>query len=62
MVLTDTQIVEGVAGALSWGIFWIYLRKYLQLNPYIEAAISWILVWICRKIVLYYYIKSKSDK
>ena len=60
--LTDIQIVEGIIGSLSWGIFWIYLRNYMKLNSYLEGAVAWILVWICRKIGVSIYLKFKSDK
>lgn len=58
--ITDEQLVEGVFGCLSWGVFWIYLRNAISLIDYIEAAIAWILVWLVRKFGLSFYLTCKK--
>ena len=59
--ITDSQLVEGLIAALVWGIFWIYLRNYLNLPGWIEGAIAWILVWLCRKFGVSMYNTFKQN-
>ena len=58
--ITDTQLVEGLFGSLSWAIYWLYLRNLLSLSDYFETAIAWILVWITRKFGLSAYLTVKK--
>ena len=58
--ISDEQVVEGVFGSLSWGLFWIYLRNAISLIDYLEAAIAWILVWLVRKFGLSLYLTYKK--
>lgn len=58
--ITDEQIVEGLFGCFSWGVFWIYLRNAISFIDYLEGAIAWILVWIVRKFGLSLYLTYKK--
>lgn len=58
--ITDTQLAEGMCGAIIWSVFWIHLRNRLELNVHIEAALAWILVWMTRKFGLTLYISIKK--
>ena len=60
--ITDTQLVEGLFGALSWAIYWLYLRDLLTLSAYFETAIAWILVWLTRKFGLSAYLTIKKRR
>jgi hypothetical protein len=61
--ITDSQLVEGLIAACVWGLFWIYLRNFLNLSPYLEGALSWILLWFCRKfgVTIYNFYKKKNN-
>ena len=60
--ITDSQLVEGIFGSLSWVIYWLYLRQILSLSAYLEGPIAWMLVWITRKFGLSAYLTVKKKR
>jgi hypothetical protein len=61
LILKDTEVFEGVIGALFTVIFAYYFKEYRGYQGYNAVMAAWISVWFVRKITLnvFEYAKEK---
>jgi hypothetical protein len=60
LILRDTEVFEGVIGALFTVIVSYYFREYRGFRGYNAVMAAWIFVWFIRKITLNVFEYSKK--
>jgi hypothetical protein len=63
LILRDSEVFEGVIGAVFTVVFAYYFKDYKGFEGYNAIMAAWISVWFIRKISLnvYEYIKEKYE-
>jgi len=63
LILKDTEVFEGVIGAVFTVIFAYYFKEYRGFHGYNAVMAAWIFVWFVRKITLnvFRYAKKAYD-
>ena len=63
LILRDSEVFEGVIGAVFTVVFAYYFKEYKGFEGYNAIMAAWISVWFIRKISLnvYEYIKEKYE-
>ena len=59
LLIKDTEVLEGFAGALGIYFTRIIISDYLLHKPYMLIGIAWFVSWYIRKITINYYINWK---
>ena len=62
LLLTGTELLEGISGATGFIIFKVLLTKYLSYHPITELFLAWVLVWYFRKIINNIYFQKYKKK
>jgi hypothetical protein len=61
-ILKDTEIVEGIVGAIAFGLIIWYFRSYLKWSRVKSAGFIFPIVWIVRKVGVNVYNFIKNSK
>ena len=63
LILRDSEVFEGVIGAVFTVVFAYYFKEYKGFEGYNAIMAAWISVWFIRRISLnvYEYIKAKYE-
>jgi len=60
LILKDTEVIEGVIGAVFTVIFAYYFKEYRGFHGYNAIMAAWISVWFVRKSLLNLFIYAKK--
>jgi len=58
-IIDDSQLIEGIVGALVMPILIVFFRYNEGYNFVYSSMFAFLLTWICRKIALNNYIEYK---
>ena len=54
-LLSDDNIVEGVAGLVTFIVTYFILRTVIHASPWIRGGMAWFITWFMRRSSVYAY-------